>query len=246
MKIFKLAVASLGLVAVFGLSVTANADASTIAGLWNTGVDNSGAVLADGALDSHYSFVSLTGTAQGNSAYAGVGTPMPIQVPFWLANTATSRWITPTVNAYDSYDPNQLGWYQFNLGFDLTGFDPATASFAARWAVDQGGSVLLNGLQLAEVGNDPFNLNDFTTFNTWHDFVANKGFLPGMNVITFSVGNPPQASGNPIGLRVEFLDSFASPVPLPAAVLLFIPAVGALGLMARPKAGERGFAVSGN
>ena len=67
MKIFKSAVASLGLVAVFALGVTANADASTIAGLWNTGVDNSGAVLADGALDSHYSFVALTGTAQGSS-----------------------------------------------------------------------------------------------------------------------------------------------------------------------------------
>jgi len=226
--------ASLSLLAVFGLSVPANADASTIAGLWNTGVDNSGAVLADGALDSHYSFVSLTGTAQGSSVYAGVGTPMPIQVPFWLANTATSRWITPTANAYDSYDPNQLGWYQFSLNFDLTGFDQATASFSARWAVDQGGSVLLNGLQLAEVGNDPFNLNDFTTFNTWHAFVANNGFLPGMNVITFSVGNPPQASGNPIGLRVEFIDSFVEPVPVPgAAWLLGSGLMGLLGLRRR-------------
>jgi hypothetical protein len=201
--------------------------------LWNTGIDDSGTVLADGGLDSHYAFVTINGTAQGGSAYAGVGTPMPIQVPFWLANTATSRWITPTANAYDSYDPNQLGWYQFSLNFDLTGFDPATASFSARWAVDQGGSVLLNGLQLTEVGNDPFNLSDFTTFNTWHAFVANIGFNSGVNVITFNVGNPPQTTGNPIGLRVEFIDSFVEPVPLPASVLLFGPALGALRLVGR-------------
>src|SRR5687768_11366988 len=58
-----------------------------IPGLFNTGVDNSGAVLAGGAVDPHY---SLTGGTAFVADPAGTG--------FWAPNTLTSKWIAPATN----------------------------------------------------------------------------------------------------------------------------------------------------
>ena len=60
--------------------------------LYNTGVDASGNALPSQVVDPHYSLiVSPDGAYPGPAAY----TTDPIPSPPWVANSATSRWITP-------------------------------------------------------------------------------------------------------------------------------------------------------
>jgi len=171
-------------------SVTAPSQ-SFIAGLYNTGID----VNRDG-IDDHYSLSSRV----SNVAYVGNGIASS-----WISNNSSlaSKWLTPSPDASKSYDATSPGFYEYSLSFDLTGFRAETARFAGRWATDNFGEIRLNGLT---VGTSD-------TFTRWASFEALSGFSQGLNTLTFAVTNYRQVTGNPTGLRVEFLNSFVSPVP---------------------------------
>jgi len=65
-----------------------------VPGLFNTGVDETGAALPDNEIDQHY---TLTVNANGaGTAALAMGT---IPSPPWVANSATSRWIGPTTDS---------------------------------------------------------------------------------------------------------------------------------------------------
>jgi len=69
------------------------ANAATIPGLFNTGVDASGALLSGGAVDPHWTIIqSADSSAPGPAAYV-VRSGYPI--PPWLDNGPDSRWIAP-------------------------------------------------------------------------------------------------------------------------------------------------------
>ena len=150
----------------------------------------------------------------------------------WLANNATSRWLTPASNGNQSFDPAADGVYTYALSFDLAGFAPATAAFTGRFATDnQVTQILLNGVQLNQAG--------LGSFNIWTAFSADAGFVGGLNSLAFTVRNLRQASGNPTGLRVEFLSSTVEPlgtgnaVPEPANWAMLIAGFGLVGAAAR-------------
>lgn len=186
----------------------AEMQSSTIDGLYNTG-----AGFEAGAVDTHYTFERIEGTATGTDGHgvtaAGKGFPFNT----WLQNSVASTWLTPAASAARSYDPKADGLYKWSLSFDLTGFDSATASFAGRWAADNNGYIQLNGSTI-ETGSK---------FNGWTSFSALSGFGAGVNTLDFFVTNYGWAGSNPTGLRVEFLSSSVSAMPpaphLPAAVL---------------------------
>jgi hypothetical protein len=177
-----------------------------IRGLNNTGVTApEGTALADNAADTHY---TLSGAASGPPIVATAAAGFPI--PPWVGDSRDAAWITP---AADTNGPD--GDYFYDLTFDMTGLDLATASILGQWAVDNTGvDILLNGIS---TGN--FNGNGFTQFTDFSISTAEGDvFRPGLNTLRFIVNNgaPP----GPTGLRVEFLSATAIPEPSIALLTL--------------------------
>jgi hypothetical protein len=167
--------------------------AAPIPGLFNTGVDGSGAPLAGGSVDPHYFLI-----ASADPSYPGPDAIVadPIATGFWVANSATSKWIAPTAaQGYPSGGtPHPGGPYTFRLRFDLTGCAPNTASISGRWAADNSGTIHLNG---AATGNVAGGYNPLVPFS------ITSGFVSRINHLDFVVTNFPSPGENPIGLRVE-------------------------------------------
>ena len=194
-------------------AMAAPASAAPIVDLYNTGLGTAGTA------DPNW-------TLTGGTAFRG----NPINRN-WLANNATSRWLTPAANGNQSFDPTSNGNYAYNLVFSLAGFRPGTASFAGRFAVDNRvSSITLNGITINGSGG---------TFNTWTNFssLANA-FVAGNNTLTFNVVNAARRTGNPTGLRVEFLSSDVSAVPEAATWAMMIGGFGLLGLALRRRTAQ--------
>lgn len=203
------------LLATSALSLGTAANAASIVGLVNTGV-NPG---TPGAADNSW-------TIDGGPAYAGT----PINGA-WLANSGVSQWLTPNPDGNVSLDPSLPGIYQYSLTFDLTGFNPASASFSGRFSVDNlVDNITLNGTPITGSGG---------SFNIWTAFSGSSGFNAGQNTLTFNVRNLAQNGGNPSGLRVEFLESNVTAVPEPATWAMMIMGFGLVGAAARRRQNVR-------
>ncbi len=177
-------------------------------GLFNTGVDNTGSSLLDGAVDPHYALVqSADPTYDGPEAFATTTIPTD-----WLANSSTSRWITPGSDTTYAAD----GEYRYQVTFDIGDWNPNGVSILGRFAADDISSILLNG-------NSTGISTGSTPWASFRDFLLTGPFQPGLNTLTFVVNN---SGGGPTGLRVEFLAAYM--VPEPASGILF--GLGVLGL----------------
>lgn len=202
------------------VALAAPAAAVTITGLKNTGVDGSGvSVVGVGAADQHW-------TLLGGTAYvSGTNGTFPLSAGAWLADNATSRWLTPRPSAGTSLDPAADGFYTYQLTFSLAGFQPGTASFAGRFLTDNLVSAIsLNGNALTAPGG---------TFNSWTNFSAASGFVAGANTLQLTVRNLQRPTGNPSGLRVEFTASDVTAVPEPANWAMMIAGFGLVGAAMR-------------
>jgi hypothetical protein len=188
----------------------APAGAAVIADLANTGAD-----VDSNGIDDNW-------TLNGGSAFIG----QPIN-PAWQANDTTSSWLTPTANGNADLDPSAPGLYTYSLTFSLAGFNPASASFSGRFAVDNTvDEIRLNGHLIGSGGA-------CCSFSSGGSFGALTGFVAGDNTLSFTVRNFAQTSGNPSGLRVEFLDSNVNAVPEPATWAMMIGGFGLIGAAAR-------------
>ncbi len=178
-----------------GAIVSASAQAAPVPGLFNTGVDNSGVTLAAGAVDPHYTLI-----VSPDPAYPGPNAVVafPIANGFWLANNATSQWIAPAMpQGYPSGGtPHPDGIYTYRLSFDLTGFDLATVNVTGGCAMDNTGTISLNGVS---IGTNVGSYNPLTSFS------INQGFVAGVNHLDFLVTNYAAGGSNPTGVRVQGL-----------------------------------------
>ena len=216
-KLVATAAFATALVASVGMS-----QAATISGLYNTGVDNTGAVVTGNGADLHWQL-------GGGNAYTGV-TNGSFPAPPWLADNSVSRWITPAQNAAVSFDPSAPGSYTYTLNFNLTASQAAGASFLGQFAADNIASfITLNSTTLG---------SNTGGFQSWTSFSAlSTAFIAGTNTLSFTILNFQQNGGNPSGFRAEFLSSTAGPadaagvVPLPAAFPLFATGAGLMGLL---------------
>jgi hypothetical protein len=187
--------------------------------IFDTGVDDNGAVLAPGAADPHWDITSTPGGGAFGDAVVQQNHGN------WLVNDAVgtvggSSWISTVPQGTTNI---AQGNYTFETAFNLDGFDPDTAVLVMEIAVDNSlSNVLLNG--------DPLGITPagFGGFNG--PFEINSGFVNGNNVLEFLMNNAG-GSPNPGGLRVNFLQATASPgvIPEPSTLLIW-SLLAALGI----------------
>lgn len=197
-----------------GLMVCASTQAALIQ-VYNTGVNSSGVSLPNGTTpDPHYSLISVPSGSATTLVLTSAG-GWPIAPGIWLPDTSTSAWIRPNNGGTSGTDLDPVGTYVFRTTFDLTGLNPATAVISGRWSTDNSGTgILING---TNTGNPGTAFNQFQL--GYVNFTIAAGFVSGLNTLDFVVSNGTGASGNPVGLRVEFLSATAAAVPEPATVI---------------------------
>ncbi len=149
--------------------------------LFSSGLDNEGNPLSPGQFDPHYRFVST-----GQQVIAMQNHPA------WLANDAASQWIGFSGQGTDNQTPGQ---FYIATPFDLTGWNPATASITLYLAADNRvDDVLINGVSTAIT---------CPSYNQWYGpFVINSGFIEGLNTLQFVFTNEG-SDVNPAGLRIK-------------------------------------------
>lgn len=147
------------------------------------------------------------------------------------------QWIA---NDSDGSNGGVLFWTQFvfRQTFDLTGFDPDSATLQFQWAADDSGEVF------ADRGSwvPKFSLNDgpLVPWGTGPTYAfgpvvtLDSGFVAGLNHIDFFV----QGNGQTDGLAVKPVAFTANPVPVPPAGALLLSGLAALAacLRASPRA----------
>jgi hypothetical protein len=175
----------------------------TITTLYDTGVDNTGTVLADGATDPHYAITAAPSPDSAGPAYVVTQNGFPTSSP-WVPENTTSKWIAPHANENDQNGGTSEppGNYTYETTFDLTGYIPSTASITGQYSDDNTlVHVFLNG---TDTGISSSSATDYTAF---HSFAISSGFSAGVNTLDFVVENlpidNPDNAGNPSGLRVE-------------------------------------------
>ncbi len=171
-----------------------------IPGLFNTGVDDSGVALADGATDFHYLLV-VNPDVSSDAAIVEDSTVFPIVAGPWLADTAGSKWIGPELNT----TTGAVGLYTYRTIINLTNRDPKSVMILGQWATDNAGrDILVNGVSIA-----PAQSSGFSGFTPFAIYGTNTTFLAGTNAVDFIVENVDAIGYT--GLLVEILQSNALP-----------------------------------
>jgi hypothetical protein len=194
-----------------------DATASVLAvGLYDTGVDNSDVVLANGTTDAHYLLGSSpTYAVDDAEGYAGA----------WMAPSAASSWITPLVGPGNTGSGAvAVGDYTYSTTFDLTGYDTGSAVVNGLVSADNSvTSVLING--------NTISFSAHSDYSSFASFTVTAGFVAGVNTLSFVVNN----SSGPTGLRAELDGSFTAAVPEPETYAMLLAGLGVLGFMSRSR-----------
>ncbi len=205
------------------LVLPAVANAAAIVGLFNSGVDNSGAALVggNGVADPHYKIVQTSDPLATVGNY-GVTYNYPYTT---VPETAFSRWISTTATG------GGTGFTTFELRFDLTGYDASTAIITGAAAADNFVDVYLNGQHMGP---------QIVGFTQLTPFTISSNFVSGINTLRFQLLD----TGAPGALRVDQLRGTAdlanaNAVPEPATWAMAILGMGIIGSMARRRRAVR-------
>lgn len=201
-------------------ALPALADIQTI-GLYSTGVDAAGNLLAPGTPDPHYSLVAYPPgtTFSGAPGSAVVQSNRP---GTWVANTAHSQWIGPSANASMGQPPTPGAegcgnncYYDYRTQFEVV--HPGDL-LGEMWTSDNGGYIILDGISGFDTGTG----FDLGTYTGWHAF-SFSALTVGLHTMDFMVQNFGNAGSgypttNPTGLQVNLVNTN---VPEPGTLVLF-------------------------
>ena len=177
-----------------------------------TGLDSAYTLLGSGGLsDAHWNVDQVTGApAPAQSVY-------PNNADWyggWLANGPGSTWIARNA----STSANGLGVY--TRTFDLTGVNLSTAFIQGSWAIDDSGTLNLNGHLIASLGSGAWGV--LTAFSVVNPTFFNQG----MNTLTIQITNTDNFLE---AVRLEGTVTASASVPEPAT--LCAGGLGALALV---------------
>jgi hypothetical protein len=201
-----------------GIALASSGVAAPIATLFNTGVDASGALLpaGNGQVDTHYTIISGPGISSPISAVTYFNGA-------YAADGPSSRWISASASG-----GNGAGTYVFQTMFNLTGFNPSTATITVRCGTDNSlTGATLNGTAITGADCDGFNPFPAATFT------ISSGFAAGVNTLQFSVVD----AGPPMAFRAEYTSDVqpisGGAIPEPATFGLLASGVAVLALLRR-------------
>jgi hypothetical protein len=184
-----------------------------IPGIYNTGVDDTGAALADSDFDPHYVLQINPGGTDQVPASVHSSTVFPIVAGPWLANNGSSKWISSLAESGSAsglaFDGGEgPGTFVYRTTVDLTAFYLPSVKITGGWAMDNLGQALrVNGAATGLVNNAGFQaLTSFTISP------ANATFVQGVNTIDFLVQNRDANTGY-TGLRVDQLRALGKLLP---------------------------------
>ncbi len=177
-------------------STVAAAQFVPVPGMFNTGVDGNGGVLATGTPDLNYPMTS-GGTAVAIDRH-----------PNWVIPPPGSKWIGIPNGNITALPGN----YVYEMTFDLTGFDPQNARLGFKAAADWQVTVRLNGHYLTNACCSSVGLTSQFTSNY---------FVAGVNTLEFLVENLLSYS-TPSGLLIAdtWLEAYPSPSPVLSVITL--------------------------
>ena len=219
----KAGLAAVGTAMALGAAAPANA-AVAFVGLYDTGVDNSGNVLAPGVAEQHYVI-----NASSNASLSLPNTPKVATSTSWSANDAVgtqgSSWISPFTDANGvankSTNLPTTVTYDYVLTFQLSTLNLASAVVTGAVQSDNFVTILLNGIALPNQAQAPVGSpGQVSYFRKFSAFDTGGGlFVNGTNTLTFRVSDFGVISG----LRVADL---AGAVPEPATWAMLIVGFG--------------------
>ncbi|HYK80176.1 MAG TPA: PEP-CTERM sorting domain-containing protein [Micropepsaceae bacterium] len=199
-------------VALVSLGGASSADASPITTLFSTGVDAFGVPLAGGFVDPHYT------VSPGGGPFA-IGCPSCVG---WVGNTGTSSWISPATNTFGGPGP-----FTYHTTFSLAGLDPDSAVITGSLAIDDEGSIFLNGVDVFD------SVSTFSApWSFFQTFTISSGFIAGVNTLDIVVPNNIETPDDgPTGLQLNL--SGTADIPEPGSLSLLTLALGVFGASRR-------------
>jgi hypothetical protein len=234
--------AVLGIVGLLG-AVAARPSVAALPTLHGTGIASNGSQVADqGAVNTATTGWSLNyditetdssdpNYGPGTYAYSGEtyvlgNSEWPIQDGFYTPGTSASQWITEPLafrQVGDSAPASTTQPYSFTETFNLSGYttnELKTFTLSGDWAVDNYGSIELNGTTVT--GSDGAGVISYSpnsvNSESLNDFKITGGLKDGTNTLTFLVYNAPSYGYNPVALDAGNL---ALAVPEASSVVSF-------------------------
>jgi hypothetical protein len=171
----------------------------TIPGVFSTGVDSSGNLLAAGQTDPHWTIAS-----------SPFGPTPALVAENTNGQASASGWINPK-GQFDSIEPP--GLYIYTLTFSLGGFDPSSAQISGEWVPLNQSQIYLNGI-------DTGYSNPASELRASDLFSITSGFVSGENELQFYVTEPVTPGPALEGLQVTIFSATADPVPEPGTMTL--------------------------
>lgn len=185
-----------------------------------TGTDCSGNVIASGGQpDCHWTVVDYFGSGPAYTVVPNESGACPAGHCGWVPNNQQGDWV-----AFDSNDPYDNGTGTYSRTFDLTGQNLADIYMQGVWALDDDGTLALNGNLIASLGYDNW---------TWlHPFFVPTGspfFQQGLNTLTITI------TSSDFYIEGVRLESGEGAMPEPASLLLTGTGVVGLATVLRRK-----------